>query len=58
MAERIDQWPRVHSCLYDWCPEQREECSKCDALVGIMRKGNVPDATAISEADFGRLERT
>lgn len=38
MAERIDQWPRVHSCLYDWCPQKREDCDRCDAVIGAMRR--------------------
>jgi hypothetical protein len=35
--ERIDQWPRVHSCVNDWCPEKRPECERCDRLVAILR---------------------
>lgn len=36
-SEPIDKWPRVHSCLYDWCPKRRDECRKCDAVVAILR---------------------
>lgn len=35
--ERTDEWPRVHTCLYDWCPRQSDECARCDALVKILR---------------------
>lgn len=39
MAEKLDEWPRVHSCLYDWCPEKRDECRRCDAVAKLLMKG-------------------
>ena len=40
MAENPKEWPRVHTCLYDWCPRQSEECRRCDAVVKIIRDAN------------------
>lgn len=36
MVERLDQWPRVHSCLYNWCSEKKAECERCDAVCRSM----------------------
>lgn len=36
MAESLNTWPRVHSCLYNWCPQQREECARCDAVCSVI----------------------
>lgn len=36
MPERLDEWPRVHSCLYDWCPEKSDECKRCDAIAELF----------------------
>jgi hypothetical protein len=44
MAENINEWPRVHTCLYDWCPEKRDDCERCDAVVAILRK--IPEKSA------------
>lgn len=38
MAERIDEWPRCHSCLYNWCQEKSDECARCDAVCAIMQQ--------------------
>lgn len=38
MAENPKEWPRVHTCLNNWCPEQRDDCGRCDAIVDILRK--------------------
>lgn len=35
-TREVDQWPRVHSCLNDWCQEQREECQRCEAVCRIL----------------------
>lgn len=50
MAERLDQWPRVHSCLYNWCPAKRDECRHCDAVVTILREQ--PDSALSPSVDF------
>ncbi len=34
--EKFNEWPRVHTCLYDWCPQESEECRRCDAIVKIL----------------------
>ena len=39
MAERFDEWPRVHTCLYNWCPKHSDECNRCDGAIQIMRSG-------------------
>lgn len=36
MAERIDEWPRVHTCLKNWCPAKNPECDTCDEVCRIM----------------------
>ncbi len=36
MSERIDQWPRAHSCLNSWCPAQRPECVTCDEVCLLL----------------------
>lgn len=38
MSERSDQWPRVHTCMRNWCPAQSEDCKKCDEVINIIRK--------------------
>lgn len=38
VVERIDEWPRVHTCLHDWCPKKSDECRRCDAIVKIARR--------------------
>lgn len=38
MVERSDEWPRVHTCLYDWCPEKHDDCRRCDAIVKITEE--------------------
>lgn len=38
MTERTDQWPRVHSCVNDWCPRQSDDCKRCDKLIAILRE--------------------
>lgn len=38
MSEKLNQWPRVHSCLYSWCPKQSDECKRCDAVINILIK--------------------
>lgn len=46
MTERIDEWPRVHTCLYNWCPKQREECNKCNQIITILSADKKkPEAT-------------
>lgn len=35
--ERTDKWPRVHTCLHDWCPKRSEECQRCDAVLEILK---------------------
>lgn len=50
MAERIDQWPRCHSCLYNWCPAKREDCERCDAVIAILR--NIPDTERPGDGDW------
>ena len=39
MAERTDEWPRCHTCLYNWCPEKSDECKRCDAVIAIIKDG-------------------
>lgn len=39
ITERAPEWPRVQSCLYSWCPNKREECAKCDAVLAAIRHG-------------------
>lgn len=44
MAERTDEWPRVHTCLYNWCPKKSENCDRCDRIVAIIQKSTIdPD---------------
>lgn len=33
----VPGWPRVHTCLYNWCPRQHEECKRCDAVCAVIR---------------------
>jgi hypothetical protein len=40
MTEKINEYPRVHTCLYDWCPARRDECQRCDRIIEIMRKAS------------------
>lgn len=42
--ERIDEWPRVHTCLNSWCPKQSDECKRCDAVVELVRNKRAVDA--------------
>lgn len=35
-AEKTDEWPRVHTCLHNWCSEKNPECAKCDAIVAVI----------------------
>lgn len=37
MAENPKEWPRVHTCLNDWCPEPREDCKTCDKILDLIR---------------------
>lgn len=37
-GEVLDQRPRVHSCLYDWCPRVSEHCARCDACISVLRE--------------------
>lgn len=36
MAERMDEWPRVHSCLNSWCPHQNPDCERCDKVCRLI----------------------
>lgn len=38
MAENPKEWPRVHTCLLNWCPEKSERCGRCDAVLDIILK--------------------
>ena len=29
---QMSEYPRVHDCLYSWCPARRPECESCDAI--------------------------
>lgn len=40
MAERTDEWPRVHTCLHNWCPSKNDECERCDAVIRLMIEGD------------------
>ena len=51
MSEKLDEWPRVHTCLYSWCPSQRESCKTCDAVAAIIRADKQPP-----EASFDNVE--
>lgn len=42
MPENPKEWPRVRTCLYDWCPHEREDCKQCDAVLAIRRKIQYP----------------
>lgn len=35
--EKLNEWPRVHTCLRGWCKAHRPECDRCDAVIQIMR---------------------
>lgn len=37
MSERTDEYPRIHSCLRNWCPSRWEECDRCDAVLAILK---------------------
>lgn len=41
MVENTKKWPRVHTCLYNWCPEKRDDCGRCDAVLEILRKAKI-----------------
>lgn len=36
MAENPKEWPRCHTCLYNWCPRQSDECKRCDVVIAII----------------------
>jgi hypothetical protein len=36
MAERFDEWPRVHTCLHNWCSQEKPECARCDAVCRVF----------------------
>lgn len=36
--ENPKEWPRVHTCLNNWCPEQRDECWRCDKVLEILTR--------------------
>jgi hypothetical protein len=47
MAERLDEWPRVHTCLRNWCPSKNDECERCDEVCRLLgeldrAKGKTP----------------
>lgn len=37
-GERTDQWPRVHTCLRNWCPNEHDDCKRCDAVLALLLK--------------------
>lgn len=37
MAENPKEWPRVHTCLNDWCPEQSDDCERCNKVLSLIR---------------------
>jgi hypothetical protein len=48
-CEPIDKWPRVHTCLYDWCPKQSDECARCDAVLAIIRSKRLETPALVAE---------
>lgn len=36
-GEKLNEWPRVHSCLNDWCPKESEHCQRCNKCCEILR---------------------
>jgi hypothetical protein len=32
----MSEYPRVHDCLYNWCPRRRPECERCDRIMAVM----------------------
>lgn len=38
MTESTTEWPRVHTCLHDWCPAKSKECERCDAVLEILKR--------------------
>lgn len=38
MGENPKEWPRVHTCLYNWCPRKSDKCCRCDSVLDIVRK--------------------
>lgn len=54
--ERTDEWPRVRSCLNDWCPKKSDDCKRCDAVVEIVcgagqKRTFAPNATPHSHLE-------
>ncbi len=37
MSEKANEWPRVHTCLYGWCPAWNSECERCDKILTMVR---------------------
>lgn len=38
MSENPKEWPRVHTCLDNWCPAESDECKRCDGIVDILQR--------------------
>lgn len=51
MAENPKEWPRCHTCLYSWCPQQSDECKRCDTVLAILKADREPPEAAFDNVD-------
>ena len=47
------EWPRVQSCLYSWCPNERDECKRCDEVCRLLRENRerTDDSSSLPEKE-------
>lgn len=49
MAENPAVWPRIHTCLYNWCLLQHEECARCDAVLAAIQSASGGHVCAVQK---------
>jgi hypothetical protein len=47
MTENPNEWPRCHTCIYNWCPEKSDRCKGCDTIIRMIRQWRRRDDEAI-----------
>lgn len=54
-GEKLDERPRVHSCLNGWCNQKSDDCAGCDAVIESLRsqrKVAAPPSPVSPDATF------